>query len=305
MLMTYSAFGSRRKKNTNLRIVVFCTKEQVHKLMSLSFNFLSASTLLLALCSCFCARTTLAFDTSELTFDPLLASPFEARVGYVYQASDDNMRLDIGHSLDLLSLYSDSSQMLVLGADMMTWTRLRSSGKFKFPVETTDFYFGFNTSWLQHIPQGDLQVRFRLAHISSHIVDGYEGETVPFTFSREFIEVHGSFTPTDWNTRLYIGANVLFSTIPDGFNVLTPQVGIEHVYQVSEQVHLVAGYDMRLASSLTETVGTHAAMLGVDIGTLNQPHIRLQGLWYRGLSFHGMFYNEIDEYAGFAAYFIF
>ncbi len=244
-------------------------------------------------------------DSQQLLFSPLLASPFEARLGYVYEASDDKMRLDIGHSLDVLTLMSDSSNSVTLGADMMTWTRLRSAGSFKFPVETTDFYFGFNSAWKCELDAGSLVSRFRLAHISSHIVDGYEGERVPFTYSREFVEVHARFTPTASPVSAYVGSQILFSTIPDGFNVFTPQVGIEYVHSLSHQFHVVAAYDFRLASSLSAEVGTHAAVLGLNIGTLNQPHIRLQALWYKGLSFHGMFFDDIDSYAGVATYFVF
>src|SRR5205823_6124554 len=95
--------------------------------------------------------TTSLIEKQRNVEDPY-AGKIEARIGGSREFPGDKLRLDIGASFDMLTLYEPVEQahhyyyhtQLTLGADFFTWTRLRSTGNFKFPVEAVDYYFGVN-----------------------------------------------------------------------------------------------------------------------------------------------------------------
>ena len=170
----------------------------------------------------------LAFDwyNDEINFRPLIANPYEARMGFIGKPSEERLRMDIGATFDLFKL----SKQGTFGVDMMTYTRLRSEGRFKFPVETTDYFFGINSAFLfERSPIfGDLfsgveQLRIRLAHISSHLIDGYtinnEFISPPFVYSREFLEViykvNTGYSDDCQLISPYFGGSYVFSKIPN------------------------------------------------------------------------------------------
>ena len=83
------------------------------------------------------------FSFEELLFRPLTANHLESRIGTFYQHTEERLRLDIGHSLDLFEI-TNTGFLMRIGGDFFILSRLRSDGRMKFPVETADYYFGFN-----------------------------------------------------------------------------------------------------------------------------------------------------------------
>ena len=242
--------------------------------------------------------STWTWSPSGLMFYPLRAAVLEPRIGSMYQFGDDKLRLDIGNSLDLVAYRMDRSTELRAGADFFTYTRLRSEGRFKFPVETTDFYFGVNFTFRhQYSPQSNvLSGRLRVAHISSHISDGYNGDRVPFVYSREFIDVTGAYQIGA--LRMYAGANLLFSSIPDNFGVVSPQIGVDVSQPLSSTWTFVGGYDFRLVEIWKVTTDVHAVQAGLKVGEQYGRGIVISGYGYSGKSLHGMFYDLPDHYFG-------
>ncbi len=238
------------------------------------------------------------WSPSGLMFYPLRAAELEPRVGSMYQFGDDKLRLDIGNSLDLTSMHIDESTELRTGADFFTYTRLRSEGRFKFPVETTDFYFGVNFSVRhQYSPESNvLSGRLRVAHISSHISDGYNGDRTSFVYSREFVDLTGAYQIGA--LRMYAGANFLFSSIPDNFGIIAPQVGCDVSLPLSPVWTLTGGYDFRLVNISGATTAVHAAQVGIKVGEQYGRGLVISGYGYSGKSLHGMFYDLTDSYIG-------
>jgi len=237
---------------------------------------------------------------SRLNFSPLLANPLEARIGVQYQ-SDKKLRLDIGNSLDLIDLGKELS----IGTDFFVLTRLRSEGNFKFPVETSDYFFGLNVSSAPKKYFSDNvtnSFRLRVAHISSHVVDGLADTSGllykrPFVYSREFAELIG--TMEFWQDfRIYAGLTYVWATQPRNPNRSIPQFGIEYRGPRSKS-QIFAAYDFKLTGIKDVYSGVHSwqagYILGADFGTA----LMLSFYGYQGRSVHGMFYNEHDSYLGF------
>src|SRR5687768_4058096 len=125
------------------------------------------------------------FEEYTHTVNPLYAGKYEARIGGSFAPDAEKLRLDIGATVDVLTIRDSSGVVgsiarernrLSVGFDFFTWSRLRSETGFKFPVELIDYYFGFNSGLrlariAGHQPLIS-EIRLRLGHISAHKVDG-------------------------------------------------------------------------------------------------------------------------------------
>jgi hypothetical protein len=242
-----------------------------------------------------CTRVQSQSD-DVLLFRPLTANTFEPRIGAFYNMDDENLRLDIGASFDLLHYKYDNSA-LAFGADFFTYTRIRSDNNFKFPVETSDYFFGINSSYEQALGDDNIEARFRLAHISSHLVDGYSQNSTffkePFVYSREFIDCYVAYEThfTTWiSIRPYAGLTVVFSTIPDNINQFQAQIGIESEAKLNENIKYFVAFDVKDGEN---RVG-YIAQTGFDFQFHKKFGVRLFYMHYNGNSMHGMFFKEKD-----------
>lgn len=246
---------------------------------------------------------------SSMTFEPLIANPYESRMGFIGQPSEDRLRMDIGATFDLFKL----SQNGTFGVDMMTFTRLKSEGRFKFPVETTDYYFGVNSAFqFENSPLfGKLfrstdQLRIRLSHISSHLIDGYttNGQfiTPPFVFSKEFVEViykvntYSRYTYQEISP--YFGGSYIFSKIPHSIESFELISGIEYRKGLTDNMSIEAGYNFTLKGFDNTYYGVNSGQAGIRYNFTKNRAIFVGVYLYDGLSMHGMFFNQKDSYIG-------
>lgn len=239
------------------------------------------------------------YSFNGLLFKPLTANILEPRVGTLYEIQDNRLRLDIGNSIDLFESKYDENFIVRYGVDFFTFSRLRSEGKFKFPVETADYFFGVNSSMKYHYLNTDYYVRFRLSHISSHLIDGYSKDGVfnklPEVYSREFIDL--VFAVDYYGLRPYIGSSFIFSTIPKNVNKIIPQLGIDYSFEISENFKIQAGYDFKLGGYDNNYTAIQSAQAGVLIKQTENYGVLINYNYYLGKSMHGMFYQEKDNYS--------
>jgi len=247
--------------------------------------------------------------SNALLFRPLRAHVLEPRVGAVFQTENfaeqsRTLRLDIGTSVDVVEFPFDLAANPVelrVGADFFTYTRLRSEANFRFPVETSDYFFGVNSSFAwQYSHELHALARLRVAHISSHLVDGTPNFTQTFVYSREFIDLVAA---VQWKSlRFYAGGAVLFHTIPDRFGVFTPQIGMDVDTPFAQfgamELRFCAGYDAKLPIVDKRPVFTQSAQAGVRVGAQGKPGLLLGLYWFQGQSMHGMFFQCRDSYIG-------
>jgi len=255
---------------------------------------------LFTVCLLLIIASTVASSFDGLLFKPTVAGIFEPRVGASYLVQTEKLRLDIGHSADLTDFIIDDGAEIRIGADFFTYTRLRSENNFKFPVETSDYFFGVNSSCKLGTDFGDLSLRLRASHISSHLVDGFAKDSVfrqlPFVYSREFVDLLVAFEINQF--RLYAGSNYIFSTKPKNFEPFNPQIGFDIITEVFSPVYFLAGYDFRLVGIDKVYTGVNSAQAGFLFNTGQNAGVFIGAFYYSGKSMHGMFYNEYDSYAG-------
>lgn len=106
----------------------------------------------------------------------------------------------------------ENSEQIGIGLEGLIWSRLRALPEFRFPVETADYFFGLQATKLS-VHSG---WRFRLSHISSHVVDGADSSVVGGSssrFSREFIELDRQQFFWEDRLRLSLGVRYLFHQV--------------------------------------------------------------------------------------------
>ena len=189
-----------------------------------------------------------------------------------------------------------------LGAEFFTFTRLRSEVNFRFPVETTDFYFGVNASAKTPInDKASLAARLRVAHISAHLVDGFPQFQQSFVYSREFVD---AVLAVSWAlpfgvVRVYGGATVLF-TLSRIISAAIPQLGADATIPIPgiDFIAFVLGTTLKPAQFLAQRALCKVLKAGVKFGEKFGHGVLLSAYWYDGKSLHGMFYNQRDSYIG-------
>ena len=247
-----------------------------------------------------------SFAIENLLFKPLTANQLEGRIGSIIQTNQDNLRLDIGASFDLIEFKINDNQ-LRFGADFFTYTRLRSEKNFKFPVETSDYFFGINSSYKTKFLNQAISMRLRLAHISAHLVDGYSKNgnfyKLPFVYSREFADFtfaidslfKSEILPN--GIRLYLGHNYVFSNTPDAAETQIFNLGADLDYGLTNWLDLAAGIDFKTGFA-SDDFSQLAFQIGLNFKTALNRGIFVGYYYFDGISLHGLFYNEKDNYSG-------
>ncbi len=245
---------------------------------------------------------TITLEPNRSVFIPLLADSKEPRIAALVNRNNVELSLDIGATFDLVQIGFEQTQF-GFGVDFGAFSRLRREPTFRFPVDAADYIFGINMSYRAPLTKLlDLTGRFRLSHISAHLVDGrfvngaWLDGLSPFTYSREFIAVMLALS-SEYG-RVYAGYEWLFNTFPREISSSSYQVGIE-VYYPRFPIAMLTPFlalDFRLVpiwrQALGRTEGYGGAtnvQVGIKFNPIGKRGIRLVFNHYGGLDFRGMY----------------
>ncbi len=242
-----------------------------------------------------------------LTFRPATASVFEPRVGFIFYGDRNNIRLDIGSGIDLLSRKYRNGY-LAFGAEFFTFTLLESWENMHFPVIASDYFFGVNLSYSQPIGDAVLSGRFRFTHVSAHFVDGhYDMEAEewrdgrePIVYSREFFELIASYQQNGSIIhRWYGGPQYIINITPGWPGQFAFQGGYEIFLPTNREfITPYAAYDLRLVEIGDWNVN-HSIQAGLKFGHRFGRGLDLFVYYYNGFNVHGELFDEKLEYWGF------
>jgi hypothetical protein len=240
---------------------------------------------------------------AELNIQPFTSNLLEPRNGFMFALGEDWLRLDIGTSRDILQLKS-GEETISFGADLFTFTRLRSNDNFKFPVETIDFFFGINAGFNKHDGVREYGLRIRLSHLSAHLVDGrydvHSSEWIngrdPFTFSKEFIEFFPYYRVSGF--RVYLGLTYIFHIIPEIINKGIYQVGFDYYILPFSNGSITPfiAYDFKLSGINNTYFGNSIAKLGVKFGSPLSRGFSILISYISGKSIHGELFDLTENY---------
>jgi len=250
-------------------------------------------------------------STGRTIIAPLLADPLEPKIAVMPSLSERTLQLDIGSSPDL---YQSESRDFAIGVDFGTYSRLKRTNEFKFPVDAVDYLFGVNASWKKPfksdmLPFDTFSAKAKLSHISAHFEDGHYDENIgdwiqvaggpkiPFTYSREFINLVLALSSPEH--RLYAGYQYLYHTLPSGINPHAFQAGFE----LSTPGNSYIATDFKLLPiwqpSLEATRGhrgTWNLQAGVHLDGIGLEKVRVNCTYYSGISRQGMYFYHPESF---------
>lgn len=265
-------------------IILYCSI-----LITLAFNLIEA-------------QTSTEYFPGDLNIQPFTANIIEPRTGLLIQTGGNNLRLDIGNSMDFIKWNFPENQSFTIGADFFTYTLLRSEDNFHFPVDAVDYLFGVNAAYKRILNDNEYGLRFRLSHISAHFVDGhFDGNTgawreySPKVYSREFIELFPYFRYD--NLRLYFGFTYIFHIDPANLGKTSYQFGFDYFGKglISDLITPYAAFDLKLVD-INEFTANKSAQAGIKFGRPDGRGISLYAGYFNGMNIHGEYHFLTDDY---------
>lgn len=265
-------------------------------------RYLIVLTVLLALSPVYSQNSIDLFPNS-LLINPFTANTLEPKLGFLFHSSENELRLDIGNSLDILH-YHTPSAVYSFGADLFTYTRLRKEENFHFPVDAVDYLFGVNFGYKKEFEDFEIGARLRLSHISTHMADGhYDNVTLtwrdnhpPRVYSREFFELmpyirHKTF-------RGYAGFTYIFHIDPEYIKKDNYQIGFDYFIPWFNWYLLTPyiGYDLKIIH-LNSYTANNSIVAGIKIGRQFGKGINIYYQYYAGNSVHGQYFESKVAYS--------
>lgn len=250
------------------------------------------------------AQSEIEFFPGGLNVQPFIANTLEPRMGFLFKSGGNELRLDIGNTVDALKLTTPYG-IITAGADFFTWTLLRKEKNFHFPVDAVDYFFGVNLSIKRKAHDYAFGARMRISHISAHFADGHFDKTkymwmnnqIPRVYSREFIELIAFYQFKYF--RFYLGGTYLFHVDPEVDHHDNYQFGFDYFRKdlIMEDLSPFIAYDFKVVDGITKNPN-HSFSAGIKFGKPDGKGISLYYNFYSGKSIHGEYFDYKERYSG-------
>lgn len=256
------------------------------------------------LCGQFFSQDKTEFFPDDLLIQPFTANILEPKLGFLFQVGENELRLDIGNSIDMLRYKLNDYESFSFGADLFTYTLLRGETDFHFPVDAVDYLFGINAGYVNKNNGNEYGARFRFSHISAHFVDGhYNNETngwrdgrTPRVYSREFLELMPYYKFD--NLKVYVGITYLIHVTPEEIGKDNYQIGFDYFAEnlIAANFTPFIAYDFKLVH-IDKYSGNNSLNAGIKFGKPDGKGVSLYFHYYSGKSIHGEYYDYNKEYS--------
>jgi hypothetical protein len=269
-----------------------------------------------------CKDVDSSFGSTELFpkgihFRPLFANQQEARFGVLYFTDNSNLKVDIGNSIDLVSIaFPSCNSRLTFGADFFAYAYSTSFKGNRLQIDALDGFFGGNAVFSKKIENDRFITRFRIIHNSAHLVDGHFDQSIdkwidnkkPIPFTKDFGEllfVHEKFINS---VLLKYYGGVSYSTLirPSDMKKYAFIVGTEISLLnalgklTDKDNNLFIAYNFNLVG-IPAYVGNNNIMLGNKFGAWYDKGLVIYINYYSGQNMLSEYYeNKINKFgAGF------
>lgn len=250
------------------------------------------------------SQNSVEFFPAGLNIQPFTANIIEPKLGVMFQLNKNDLRLDIGNSMDIVK-FGDKNKALSFGADFFTFTLLRGETDFHFPVDAVDYLFGVNFGYKRTIDESNnYGIRVRFSHISAHFADGhYDGNIngwrdnlKPRVFSREFFELLPFYKYN--NLRFYGGLTYIYHVDPTYIGKYNFHAGFDYFHDnfIISGIHPFVGYDLR-AIKITKYSVNNSISAGLKFGYIKGRGISVYYSYFNGNNIHGEYFNFREKYS--------
>ncbi len=252
---------------------------------------------------------------SHKNFKPLMANLIEPRIGLLKFTCTDEMRVDIGNSIDMTAFELDQNNSFHLGIDFFAFARTTGAQGLRLQIDAVDGFFGGHITYRneKELTGGDFDVRLRILHHSAHLVDGHYVNSThswidnrePIPYTQDFGELTLSQTALCSNFALrYYGGLAYASLIrPNTINRNSYFLGGEisspsFIGRVlGKPVNLFTAYHLAFTGEPTYHT-THQVQAGVKFGSWNEAGLTIYLAYYNGTHMFGEYYNDRLETFG-------
>ncbi|MCX7798672.1 MAG: DUF1207 domain-containing protein [Melioribacter sp.] len=249
------------------------------------------------------SQKKIEFFPDNLNIQPFTANILEPKLGFLFHISKNELRLDIGNSLDILK-YSNDKEIYSFGADLFTYTLLRSEKNFHFPVDAVDYLFGINLGYKKNIGQNQIGLRARISHISAHFADGHfdvsknqwRDNLNPRVYSREFIELMPFYSIN--SLRVYGGITYIFHVDPSSIKKDNYQLGFDYFLTkyFGKNITPFIAYDLKIIH-INKYIANHSFSTGLKFGGKPQSKgLSIYLNYYSGKNIHGEYFDINKNY---------
>lgn len=227
--------------------------------------------------------------SSQFTFLPegthfpaLKANIQEARIGVFKFLDVEEMKVDIGNSIDVFGYRAPRGSLrLSAGIDFMAYAFTTGAQGLRLQIDAIDGFFGGNLTASLGADSSRLSGRLRLLHHSAHLVDGHYsvpdgawiGDRRPIAYTRDFGEFVLAHDAVVEALRLRTYAGISYATLarPDAVRRLAYLAGIESSTAGlvgplwSRPVNVFAAYQLTLTGT-PAYAATHQLQAGFKFG---------------------------------------
>ncbi len=151
---------------------------------------------------------------SGINFMPIKADYEEPRVGVQYLIKTNNLKVDIGTSVDLFGFKLNREKIYAtLSIDFFAYALATSFQGHRLQIDALDGFFGGNGAVTKELGKDKLQVRLRIVHNSAHFVDGHfnrlihdwiDGiQPIPYTRDSGVLTAAYIFNKNKYSLKLY------------------------------------------------------------------------------------------------------
>ncbi len=243
------------------------------------------------------------FPSSKL-FRPLEANPLEPRVGLTKNLCKDEMRVEIGNSIDIIGYTMTSGYQVQAGIDFFAYAHTVGQNGLRLQIDAVDGFFGGHLT-TTHL--NTLSARLRILHRSAHLVDGgysidsnsWEKNRIPIPYTQDFGDFTLSYEQREKPVELRLYGGLAYATLvrPAEIKRISYHTGAESFFPSIIRPILLNRTNLFLAYHLALTGeplyhATHSLKGGVKLGERNKNAVTVFLAYHNGTNMFGEFYNE-------------
>ncbi len=247
---------------------------------------------------------------SGLNFAPLKAHLAEPRMGVFKFTDAEEMKVDIGNSVDVFGYEIPTSKISFrVSADFFAYAFVTGSEGLRLQIDAVDGFFGGNISFSQTSDSSKWQSRLRILHHSAHLVDGNwwvhsyprdwtkPGGPIPFTRDFGELTIARQQSGLLFNTRYYSGITYATLIRPDDIERFSFFAGTE-IYSNSiagrvfdKPTNMFLAYQLTLSGEPAYHT-SHQLQAGVKFGNWSEKGMTLFLSYYTGTHMFGEYFNQ-------------
>jgi hypothetical protein len=277
--------------------------------------------IIILFCNIYSQENSFELFPSGLNFIPLKAMNRDAKIGLNIIPENNNMKINIGNTIDILSFRFSQSERITAAIDFFAYALSRSYRNKRLQIDAVDGLFGGNISYSKKINNRQFSGRLSIIHNSAHLVDGHwdRNENMwidnyePVPYAKDFIEL---ITAYEYKTnflsiRNYAGFEYAFLVRPSDMKRFNLNSGIE--IGLTSLLSPLFGkgkvpffaYNFTL-NGITSYRGNYNSMLGIKFGNWNEKGILIFISYYEGYDvFHSYYKRRVKRFGvGFSVDFL-